>query len=208
MKHRTTRALYDYWLRRRTDTGSMPSRADIEPADIHALLGDTFILECDRPQRTPFRLAGTRICLLFNRELKGTDFLDLWRPHEREAVASAFRSLRTGGACHVIGWQGYTQGDYEISGEIVLLPLTLGGTEIVRALGAMVPFQLPVWLGAVPLTGLGLCSSYRLDATADHASLPGAEPATISPDSPQIVRKVGHLSVYSGGIDDERNPLP
>ena len=191
MKHRTTRTLYDYWRRCRAGARTAPSRADIEPSDIHALLGDTFILECDRPQRTPFRLAGTRVCLLFNRELKGADFLDLWRARDREALAAAFRAVRTEGACQVIGWQGCTESDYEICGEIVLLPLTMGGTEIARVLGAMVPFELPVWLGAVPVTTLALRTIYRLDTNADHASLPTAVPS----DSVACVRKIGHLSV-------------
>ncbi|MDP2619184.1 MAG: PAS domain-containing protein [Hyphomicrobiales bacterium] len=201
MEHRTTRALYNYWRRCRDVARSTPSRADIEPSDIHGILGDTFILECDRPPCTPFRLAGTRMCLLFNRELKGADFLDLWCMHDREAIAAAFQSMRTETACHVISWHGYTESDYETGGEMILLPLTMGGTEVARALGAMVPFELPVWLGAVPLIRLGLRASHRLDMNPDHASSPPAEPAEAPSDSREQVRRVGHLSVYAGGLD-------
>lgn len=203
MKHGTTRALYDYWLRRRTSEGLPPSRADIEPSDIHALLGDTFILECDRPQGAPFRLAGTRVCLLFNRELKNLDFINLWRLQDREALASAFRAVRSERTCFAIGWKGYTETDYEASGEMVLLPLTMGGREIARVLGAMVPFDVPVWLGAVPLIALELRSIFTLDTNGEQSVRQKPEPPAIGSDLPERVRKVRHLFVYAGGLQDK-----
>lgn len=203
MEHRTTRALYDYWNRRR-GARHAPARAEIEPCDIHALLADTFILECDRPQHTPFRLAGTRVCLLFNQELKGSDFYGLWRPRDREALASALRDLREEAACHRITWRGRTDDDYSVSGELVLLPLTMGGARIARVLGAMAPFELPVWLGAIPLTYLELRTIRRLDMAEGEApvSMP-LEAPVIEADSSQTVRRVGHLSVYAGGLEAE-----
>lgn len=204
MKHRSTRGLYDYWRRCRDIAGSVPSRADIEPAHIHGLLGDTFILECDRSDRIPFRLAGTRVCLLFNRELKGADFFDLWRSRDRETVTTAFHAMRTEAACYVIGWQGYTESDYETEGEMVLLPLTMGGSGVARALCAMAPLDLPVWLGAVPLVRLGLFDAERLDRSPDHASSPPSEPIEDISDSREQVRRVGHLSVYAGGLNDNQ----
>jgi len=203
MKHRTTRALYDYWHRRR-GARPAPSRADIEPSDIHALLADTFILECDRPQRTPFRLAGTRVCLLFNRELKGTDYHGLWRPCDREAIAGALSAMRREAAGHVITWRGCTESDYEVAGELVVLPLTMGGAQVARALGAMAPFELPVWLGAVPLTCLELRAVHRLDTDSGQTALAmPAEPIAMDADSQAGARKFGHLSVYAGGLDGE-----
>jgi hypothetical protein len=203
MKHRTTRALYDYWHRRRGGRAA-PSRAEIEPSDIHALLADTFVLECDRPRRMPFRLAGTRVCLLFNRELKGTDFYGLWRPRDREAIAAAMSAMRQEAAGHVIAWRGCTETDHEVAGELVALPLTMGGARIARVLGAMVPFELPVWLGAVPLTTLELRAVHRLDTDGGQTtvSMP-PEPMAADADSHAGARKVGHLSVYAGGLDAE-----
>jgi len=202
MKHRTTRALYDYWNRRR-GARAAPSRAEIEPSDIHALLADTFILECDRPQRVPFRLAGTRVCLLFNRELKGTDYYDLWRPRDLATITAALTAVRQEAACHVITWRGHTETEYEVSGELVMLPLTMGGTRVARVLGAMAPFELPVWLGAVPLTTLELRTIRRLESETDQTTLSMPEPAAMDPDSRERVRKVGHLSVYAGGLDTD-----
>src|SRR3979411_214660 len=48
-----------------------PERGDIEPGAIRNVLGDSFIIAYDPEADHPFRLAGTRVCALFGRELKG-----------------------------------------------------------------------------------------------------------------------------------------
>ena len=50
---------------------------------------DTFILALDGSADHPIRLAGTRVCALFDREIKGEAFLRLWsarEPADRAAV--------------------------------------------------------------------------------------------------------------------------
>ena len=85
MKHAASRELYAYWEERRGQR-SAPERADIEPGAIRAALSDTFILELDADDRHVFRLAGTRVCALFDRELKGERFVDLWALGSRTAI--------------------------------------------------------------------------------------------------------------------------
>src|SRR6185436_10758974 len=77
MKHATSRELYQYWDRVRRGQPA-PKRSDIEPSDIRRILADTFILEVTDRETYAIRLAGTRICALYGREIKGTNFLDLW----------------------------------------------------------------------------------------------------------------------------------
>ena len=74
MKHTSTRELFAYWDRRRGRRPA-PERGEIEPGPIRRVLGDTFILSFDEPAGHPFRLAGTRVCALFCRELKGEGFV-------------------------------------------------------------------------------------------------------------------------------------
>ena len=70
MKHEKSTSLFQYWNRLRGNRPA-PRRTEIEPADIKANLADTFILEQDTRGRPMFRLAGTRLCATFGRELKG-----------------------------------------------------------------------------------------------------------------------------------------
>ncbi|TXM87718.1 PAS domain-containing protein, partial [Methylobacterium sp. WL122] len=70
MKHPTSRMLYSYWDRLRGQRCA-PERSEIEPGAIRHLLADSLILELDMPHRTAtLRLAGTRVCALFGRELR------------------------------------------------------------------------------------------------------------------------------------------
>src|SRR6187399_3337460 len=77
MKHPSIRELFDYWNLRRGRRPA-PDRADIEPGAIRRVLADTFILSFDTAKGHPFRIAGTRVCAAFGRELKNEGFLDLW----------------------------------------------------------------------------------------------------------------------------------
>ena len=68
MRHDSSVALFQYWNRLR-DGRPAPRRTEIEPADIKTLLADTFIMEKDVRGEAVFRLAGTRVCAIYGREL-------------------------------------------------------------------------------------------------------------------------------------------
>jgi hypothetical protein len=85
MKHPSTRELFDYWNDRR-GRRIAPARADIEPEAIRRVLADTFILSGDPRRGHTFRIAGTRVCALFGRRLKGEAFLDVWSAASRDEI--------------------------------------------------------------------------------------------------------------------------
>src|SRR5690606_38903850 len=86
MRHEGTTDLFRYWNRLR-DGRPAPKRTEIEPADIKTLLADTFILEKDVRGEAVFRLAGTRLCAIFGRELKGFAFTSLWAQKDERVAA-------------------------------------------------------------------------------------------------------------------------
>src|SRR5579863_8728603 len=92
MKHAASRELYAYWQERRGEH-SAPQRAEIEPGAIRQVLSDTFILALDGGAGHPFRLAGTRICALFGRELKGGSFIGLWAAASQPIVSDLLALL-------------------------------------------------------------------------------------------------------------------
>src|SRR5579875_2008673 len=77
MRHVSTRAVFAHWSERRGNRPA-PERREIDPSAIRHALGDTFILAADLMAELRFRLAGTRLCALFCRELKGESFGSLW----------------------------------------------------------------------------------------------------------------------------------
>jgi hypothetical protein len=90
MKHPSNRELFNYWNERRGERLA-PERADIEPAAIRHVLGDTFVTEMSGSENHLFRIAGTRLCALFGRELKAESFLKLWSRTARPRSASCLR---------------------------------------------------------------------------------------------------------------------
>jgi len=162
MKHASSRELFGYWTARR-GTRAAPERSEIEPAAIRRALGDVFILAFDRTTGHPFRLAGTRVCALFGRELRGRPFLELWEADSRVALAELLNGVSeetTGAVASVSARtaEGWAQGL-----ELVLLPLRQRGEAQARVIGVLAPFSAPFWLGATRLEGLTLGTVRHLD---------------------------------------------
>src|SRR5258708_8168623 len=86
MKQASSRELFGYWTQRR-GTRAAPERGEIEPSAIRRALGDVFILEFARQGGHPFRLAGTRVCALFWRELTNEQFPNFLDAPSRLGVA-------------------------------------------------------------------------------------------------------------------------
>jgi hypothetical protein len=152
MKHRATRELYQYWNQRR-GARPAPDRADIDPGHLKTVLADTFMLAFDAAGRHPFRIAGTRLCALFCQELKGKSFVDLF--DESRRLRGLLDLAVEDGTGFVAGAHA-TVDDVRTDMELVVLPLALGSSGLVRLIGALAPLQTPYWLGAKPASRLVL----------------------------------------------------
>jgi len=85
MKHPSSQQLFAYWDETR-GTEAAPARAAFQPEPIRHLLGDSFVLAYDHTAGFPFRVAGTRICALLGRDLKGESFASLWQTASRKQI--------------------------------------------------------------------------------------------------------------------------
>lgn len=153
MKHAATRMIFSYWDALRGERAA-PERGEIEPGEIRHVLADTFILEIQDDQRCDFRLAGTRICALFGRELKGSEFAGVWAEAAKAEAARNVEIVTMETAGVVAGITGETNGGEILELEMILLPLRHRGRTHSRVLGALSPAFLPHWLGFDSLTGM------------------------------------------------------
>src|SRR5438105_2768758 len=85
MKHPSSQQLFAYWDEVRGGDAA-PTRAAFEPGPIRHLLGDSFVLTYDHASGFPFRIAGTRICALLGRDIKGESFSSLWQGEGRKEI--------------------------------------------------------------------------------------------------------------------------
>src|SRR6185312_2652829 len=122
MKHASTRALFEYWNEKRGNRPA-PEREDIDPTAIRHALGDTFMLAADFVNEQRFRLAGTRICALYCRELKGETFAGLWNQSSRAQIAELLSAMTSETIGAVAGVTGRAENGAQVDLELLILPL-------------------------------------------------------------------------------------
>lgn len=209
MKHASTRALFNYWNKQR-GARPAPERVDINPVGLRRELGDVFMLAADFTEHLRLRLAGTRVCALFAREIKGESFAALWDEASCKAVGDLIAVVTNERVGAVAGLAGRTADGDEIDLEMILLPLAHSGHARIRAIGALAPLVPPYWLGEKPLTTLRLGALRHVGPESDRLEGRGF---TLAPaQQPDLMRKpqdilpapsgsrVRHgFLVYSGG---------
>jgi hypothetical protein len=192
MKHESTRTVFDYWTERRGDRAA-PERSEIDPAAIRHALGDTFMLAADFVDLLRFRLAGTRVCALFCREIKGEAFAAAWDESSRKAADELLSAVTGEAVGAVAGLVARTADGAEADLEMLLLPLAHSGHARIRALGVLTPLVPPYWLGEKPVRELELRTLRHVGAEVDGIEVP---PFALHPGATHV--RHGFV-VYSGG---------
>ncbi len=192
MKHPSTRALHAYWNQKRGHRAA-PDRADIDPAAIRHALGDTFMLAADFVDELRFRLAGTRVCALFCREIKGEAFAELWSEDSRERIEALLAIVNDEMLGAVAGVIAHTADGTDTDLEILLLPLAHVGHARIRALGMLAPVVPPYWLGERPVVELTLGTLRHIGPETDRLGAPQFASSSVGGH-----RRHGFV-VYSGG---------
>jgi hypothetical protein len=221
MKNQATKDLFFYWNRLR-GARQAPMRTEIEPADIRRHLADTFILERDARGQPVFRLAGTRVCALYGRELKNYSFSSLFNAHDLSLVQRLVQSACVEKSICVIEFEGKTASGRSNNFEAILLPL-LGGDESARVFGAVIPDLKPFWLGADVITHNTVLTVKVVDPDKQLVFLENRPGVAVPPIAPsagdlrtepnmfqsgteaaqsQSGRHVRHLTLIEGGLKD------
>lgn len=163
------------------------------------ILPETFIVEGSGALGYRFRLAGTRICEQFGRELRGADLLNLWEDADREGVASLLHTVFTDAAVGHGRFRAYSCSNRQANFELLLLPLIHTGDTINRVLGAITAIDPPFWLGAEPLL--------RQEIVDLTLHWPDGGPAFLQ-DSEVVSIGNRRFRVLEGGLNNERRGEP
>lgn len=210
MKQQQTRALYAYWNELFLEHG-IPERSLIEPSSISRVLGDTFILETSDASQTRYRLAGTRLCSAFGKELKSLEFAASWQEDEKATITNILDSIAGESIVALLGSNARSESGRTIALETLVLPLLHNQQTNKRLLGITTPVHQPYWLGSDPIIEQNLTSMRIIDPSRDaepfntRITVLKAKPST--PQTTSIIRptqlpngkKVGHLVVFEGG---------
>ncbi len=173
--------LFTYWDKLRAGRPA-PDRTDVDPRDIAPILGDTFILEGDGDGSLPYRLAGSRICALFGREMKGAGFLDLFRDDDRPTAIRGLRDALGANAGLFMALTGTSTAGRTMALEMTVLPLSHRGRIGARMLGCLIARETPYWVGRDPVHVIAVDSVRLLWPNWSGADVVAAE-TTLQPGS-------------------------
>ena len=185
MKHPTSRLLFGYWDKLRC-ARDRPDRAEIEPGRIAHLLPHAFILAAEPAEAPAFRLAGSRCCALFGRDLAGLPFRALWANPVR-AEADELTGIARDGNGVVAGLVEFGGGTPCGRLELVLLPLRNRGAKIGRILGALSALELPAPEARAPMSGLTTTSLRVIRLDPPPEGTPAPRPSTRDRLKPSLV---------------------
>lgn len=150
MKHRKTKELYEYWNQLRGNRVA-PKRSALDPQAIAQLLGDIFILERRNSVEYAFRLAGTRLCSAFGREMRDVNLPGLWTGADRENMETLLYSVTEDASAAIVGLESVSAKGNKLPMEMILLPLFQDNGRLNRVLGGLVPLKTAYWIGVDPL---------------------------------------------------------
>lgn len=141
MRHPHTRLLFDYWNARRLGGAAAPARADIAPEDLAGLLPHLFILRRMDREHHVFRLAGSSLCGIHQREFKDQNFLSLWRGNDRAHMTALIEGALAGPAPATALAEARSMDGRGLNVEIALMPLRGPEGFVDRCLGLYQPLK-------------------------------------------------------------------
>ena len=207
MRHPKTKSLYRYWLELFADTAggrrALPERNAIEPGAIRNLLGDVFILD-GASGISRYRIAGTRLCALHGRELRGEAFDTAFDAPDRAGTRTWSGAFGREGCAVLLSSEATSARGERVTLETLLLPLAHEGRDDLRALGITTPAETHEWIGMVPIVQQQVRAARLIRPWEDNvflANYPFTLPETATAERRHTPpsRAVGHLRVIQGG---------
>jgi hypothetical protein len=140
MKHPSSRAFYAYWDDKR-GSARAPDRSEIEPNALREHLGDIFVLACDAASGYPFRVAGTRVCALFGRDIKNESFPALFAAESRGEIEDVVTAVAEETLPAIAGVTAATPNGGPAHLELLLLPFQTRAHMPISLTGLLAPFD-------------------------------------------------------------------
>ena len=192
--HPGSRALFRYWEGIRGER-TAPDRADVDLKKIKEYVPWLFVLDRHPElQSYSWRLAGTKLCQLWRKNLTGTDFFANWSRFEREAAVRLLDSVASAHQPVVLRFRLNSSLGHSIGAEFIGLPAISRDGRTTQILGSIMPFRDIENLGYDRLTGLEL-SGARVIWTEPI-------PSATAPFTGAFARPFATFQVIEGGLAD------
>jgi hypothetical protein len=163
------RQLFQQWDGLR-DGPAAPERALISPAAMAGALPDILTLAFDPAAGHPVRLAGSRVCALFGRELRGESVAALFDAADREAAALLIAEVADSQSPALAALVGTSAEHGELDLELLLLPLRVDGATHLQMLCGLAAPAMPWWLASDALRSLRVRSVHHIGSARAAAA--------------------------------------
>ena len=140
MKHPVSREFFTYWESKRGEARA-PERGDVDPSALRELLGDIFVLSYDDAATYPFRVAGTRVCALFGRDMKNASFPALFGRESRGEIEEIISAVAEETLPAIAGLTAATPDGGRAHLELLLLPFQARAHMPISLTGLLAPFN-------------------------------------------------------------------
>jgi hypothetical protein len=193
--HPGSRNLFRQWEMLRAER-ACPTREDFDFGQIKTIMPDMVIIDRDYLRNSfKFRLAGTRVCLLFNQNITGGNVLAGWDGFESDVISRHLLTVINQQQPAVVRMRLTTDRGQVIAAELVALPVQMRDSHRIQIIGGVFPFRAAQSLGHAGVTQRELVSA-RVIWTEHQAPLERAVPEQGLPPLPQSIRK---LTLIDGG---------
>jgi hypothetical protein len=139
--HPGSRSLFRFWETIRAERAA-PNRDDLDLQQIRGLVPNLFMLEQDHIRQTyKWRLAGTKTCELFRRELTGSDALAGWDKFESSTIKRLLDGVVTNLQPCLVRFRLNTTLGQMIGAEMIGLPLQARNDVRIHVFGGLFTFR-------------------------------------------------------------------
>jgi hypothetical protein len=139
--HPGSRMLFRHWESIRAERAA-PNRGDIELPTIRTIVPDLLIIEKDHLRKSyKFRLAGTRVCDLFRKELTYSDALANWDRFEGDTIRRLFDNVVSNAQPCLVRMRLSTTTTHVIGAEMICLPMQQRHGTRLQILAGLFPFR-------------------------------------------------------------------
>ncbi len=144
--HPGSRKLFIYWEKLRAER-AYPDRSEIDLGDLRELMPDLIIAEKDHLRKSyRFRLAGTRVCDLFRKNLTSQDLLSGWDAFEADVIGKHLALTFGQHQPILMRLRLTTDAKQVVAAEFLGLPVESDDSRI-QILGGFFPFRPALHLG-------------------------------------------------------------
>jgi hypothetical protein len=192
--HPGSRQLFRYWEMLRAER-ACPMRDEINLKAIEQIVPDLVVIERDHLRNgLKYRLAGTAVCALFNRNMTSTSVFEGWDHFETEVLSRHLQTTLNQQQPTVIRMRFTTNLGQVVGAELLALPVQLSGSSRMQIFAGLFPFQPAHTLAHAAITDRTI-SSARIIWTEHLVPMP-------LDASPRRQPTLRHFEVIQGGRED------